>query len=344
MGHHTGMPLLLAAPDKFAGTATAAQVAGAFCRGAADLGWGCDAAPVADGGEGILEALGGRLRRTRVQGPLGEVVDAEWRMLEGAVPTAVIEMARAAGIDLVGGPEWNDPLRASTAGVGQLIMAAVAAGARRVIVGAGGSATTDGGQGCIEALEPRARLAGVELAVACDVPTRFVDAAAVFAGQKGATPKQVALLTRRLERLAQLYEDSYGADVRDLPGSGAAGGLAGGLAAVGAQLVPGFELVAEVLDLPARIEDADLVATGEGFLDEQSFSDKAVGGVLDLASSAGVPALVVAGEILDDLAVPTAGDIAVVSLVERFGPERAWADTTACIEEVARRHLSNVAR
>ncbi|MBW3615486.1 MAG: glycerate kinase, partial [Actinobacteria bacterium] len=158
------MPLLLAAPDKFRGMATAAEVAGALCRGAAAVGWRCDPAPVTDGGEGILEALGGRLRRTRVQGPLGEVVDAEWRLLDGQGPsgpsergnqgpsgpsergdqgpsgpsergdqgpsgsvsgvgrvaTAVIEMARAAGLDLVGGPEWNDPLRASTAGVGQL--------------------------------------------------------------------------------------------------------------------------------------------------------------------------------------------------------------------------------
>lgn len=344
VGHHTGVPLLLASPDKFRGTATAAQVAGALCRGAAAVGWRCDAAPVADGGEGILEVLGGRLRRTRVRGPLGEVVDAEWRMLEGAVPTAVIEMAKAAGIDLVGGAEWNDPLRASTAGVGQLIMAAVAAGARRVIVGVGGSATTDGGQGCIEALEPRARLAGVELVVACDVSTTFVDAARVFAAQKGATAKQVALLTRRLERLAQLYSDAHGVDVRDLPGSGAAGGLAGGLAAVGAELVCGFELVADLVELPARIEVADLVATGEGFLDEQSFSGKVVGGVLELASEAGVPALVVAGDILEGITVPTGGEVAVVSLVECFGPERAWSDTAACIEEVARRHLADLDR
>ncbi|MDP9441754.1 MAG: glycerate kinase, partial [Actinomycetota bacterium] len=216
--------------------------------------------------------------------------------------------------------------------------------ARRVIVGVGGSATTDGGQGCIDALEPRGRLAGVELVVAYDVSTPFVDAAAVFAGQKGATPKQVALLTRRLERLAQLYEEIYGVDVRGLPGSGAAGGLAGGLAAVGAELVPGFELVAEVLELPARIDEADLVATGEGFLDEHSFSEKAVGGVLELASAAGVPALVVAGDILNDLAVPTRDDVAVVSLAECFGRERASTDTSACIEEVTRRHLAKLAR
>lgn len=331
------MPLLVAAPDKFRGTASAVEVAGALCRGAGAVGWRCDTVPVADGGEGILDALGGRRRRSRVQGPLGEVVDAEWCLRDDSVATAVIEMARAAGLDLVGGAEWNDPLRASTAGVGQLIMTAVAAGARRVIVGAGGSATTDGGQGCLEALHPPARLAGTELVVACDVSTRFVDAASVFARQKGATDNQVELLTRRLERLAQLYEDLYGVDVRDLPGSGAAGGLAGGLAAVGAELVAGFDLVSEALELPARIEGGDLVATGEGFLDEQSFSGKAVGGVLELAAAAGVPALVVAGDILEGLTRPSG--VAVVSLVETFGPERARAATTACVEEVVRRHL-----
>jgi len=266
------------------------------------------------------------------------VVDAEWRLRDGRPPTAVIEMARAAGLDLVGGAEWNDPLRASTAGVGQLIMSAASHGARRIIVGAGGSATTDGGQAALDALEPRARLAGIELLVACDVTTTFVDAARVFAGQKGATAKQVELLTRRLERLAQVYEDTFGVDVRALPGGGAAGGLAGGLAAVGAQLVPGFDLVADAIDLPARLESADLVVTGEGFLDDQSFEGKVVGGILRMAADFGVPALVVAGEVVD--ALPELGpNVTVVSLVERFGVERALADTPACVEEAVRAYL-----
>ena len=327
------MPHLLAAPDKFRGTATAAEVAAAVARAAEASGWTCDQAPLADGGEGILEAMGGAPRHTRVQGPLGEVVDAEWRLVEG---TAVIEMARAAGLELVGGAEWNDPLRATTAGVGQLIVAAVAAGARRVVVGVGGSATTDGGHGCVEAMQPLARLRGVELLVACDVTTTFVDAAEVFAPQKGATPSQVALLTRRLERLAQLYEETYGVDVRALPGSGAAGGLAGGLAAVGARLVPGFELVADAVDLPERLARADLVVTGEGLLDELSFAGKSVGGVLELAEEAGVPALVVAGDVLE----AHRSDVTMVSLVERFGRDQALADVTGCIEAVVREHLA----
>jgi glycerate 2-kinase len=330
------MPHVLAAPDKFRGTATAAEVAAAIARAAMAAGWTCDEAPVADGGEGILEALGGKVHRTRVAGPLGEVVDAEWRM-RGT--TAVIEMARASGLDLVGGAEWNDPVRATTAGVGQLIMAAVAAGAKKVIVGVGGSATTDGGQGCLDALEPRARLTGVDLIVACDVTTTFVDAAEVFAPQKGATERQVELLRRRLERLAQVYEEEHGVDVRELPGSGAAGGLAGGLAAVGAELIGGFDLVSDSIELPERMESADLVVTGEGFVDEQTFAGKAVGGVLELAAELGRPAAVVAGEVF-----ATEGSTATfVSLVERFGRERAMADTVACIEEAVTAVLRDLA-
>ena len=294
-----------------------------MARAARSVAWTCDEAPVADGGEGILDALGGKVRRTRVHGPMGEVVTAEWRTTGS---TAVIEMAQAAGLDLVGGADWNDPMRASTAGVADLIAAALAAGATRIVVGVGGSATTDGGLGCVRALD-RNRLRGVEVVVACDVTTTFVGAATEFAAQKGATPSQVALLERRLERLAQLYEEEYGIDVRDIPGSGAAGGLAGGLAALGAKLVPGFELVADAIDLPGRIEGADLVMAGEGFLDEHSFQGKAVGGVVGLCRQAGVPVTVVAGEVFGDQPVPA------ISLVERYGRDRALSRTVECVEE-----------
>ncbi len=333
------MPNVLAAPDKFRGTATAPEVAAAVAAAAREAGWTCDEVPVADGGEGILDAMGGLAKHTRVQGPLGEVVDAEWRLKDR---TAVIETARAAGLDLVGGAEWNDPLRASTAGVGQLVMAAAAAGAKRIVVGVGGSATTDGGQGCLESLEPRARLSGIELVVACDVTTTFLEAASVFAPQKGASAAQVELLRRRLDRLAQLYLETYGVDVRDLPGSGAAGGLAGGLAAVGFELVPGFDLVADALDLASRVESADLVVTGEGFVDEQSFAGKVVGGVTEMAAEAGVPVLVVAGEVFAGLPAGLADGAAkveMVSLVEEFGRERAFAETSSCVTEAVVRRL-----
>jgi len=322
---------VLAAPDKFRGTATAPQVAAAVAAAADRAGWECDVAPVADGGEGTLEALGGRVRRARVRGPLGAPVDAEWRMRDDG---AVVEMARASGLTLAGGAEANDPVQATTYGTGELIATALDEGARRVIVAVGGSATTDGGLGCVTALGPR-RLRGVDVTVACDVTIPFVDAAEAFAPQKGATPAQVALLHRRLERLAQVYERDYGVDVRAQPGSGAAGGLAGGLAALGATLVPGFDVVADALSLAERVDDVDLVVTGEGFLDAQSFAGKAVGGVVELAREVGVAVLVVAGDIYaDELPAGALDGLEVVSLVQRFGDERARTAVTACVEEV----------
>ena len=322
---------VVAAPDKLRGTASARDVAAALGRAAAAAGWECDEMPLADGGEGTLGVLGGPNRNTSVTGPLGDPVRAEWRLDRG---TAVIEMARASGLELVGGPDRNDPVAASTVGTGELIGVAVDSGARRVLVGLGGSATTDGGLGALRALYPLHRLSGLELIALCDVRTRFVDAAEVFAPQKGASPAQVELLRRRLDRLADVYLADYGVDVRDLTGAGAAGGLAGGLAVAGALLVPGFDAVADEIDLHDAVERADLVITAEGFLDQQSFEGKVVGGVVGLAAPVGVPCVAVVGEVVENLE-PPGKDFEIVSLVERFGRERAHADTLACIEEVA---------
>lgn len=320
-------PQLVVAPDKFRGSVTAAEAADAIGAAAEALGWEVDRAPVSDGGEGFCSVLGGRPRPTVVRGPLGEPVQSAWFELDGG-STAAIEMAMAAGLALAGGEEANDPMRAGTAGVGELMAAAVKAGARRLLVGMGGSASTDGGWDALEVLQPHSRLAGVRIEVACDVRTRFLDAAAVFAPQKGATPAQVEMLTRRLERLAQLYMQRYGVDVRQIEGSGAAGGLAGGLAAVGATLGSGFDVVADRIDLGARIEAADLVITGEGLLDEESFHGKSVGGVVDLAGELGVPVLVIAGD------VDGRHDIEYRTLVATVGEDAAWADTPGALARV----------
>ncbi len=287
---------------------------------------------MADGGEGFLDVVGGANRCTTVMGPLGDPVDAPWRLRDG---TAFIEMARASGLALVGGAAGNDPIAATSFGTGELIGAALDAGARRIVVGMGGSATTDGGLGAIRAVFAPHRLRHLELVVACDVRTRFLDAADVFAPQKGASPAQVALLRRRLERLAQVYLDDYGVDVRPLTGAGAAGGLAGGLAAVGGELTSGFDVLADELDLAEHVEAADLVVTGEGFVDGQSFDGKVVGGVAELAAACRVPLLVVAGQVFDgcDRQVPT------VSLVEGFGLDEAMADAPRCVEEAVRTWL-----
>ncbi len=321
---------VVVAPDKFRGTATAAEAAAALATGVRNAGHQPVSLPMADGGEGLLDVFGGANRVTSVSGPLGDDVDAGWRF-DGR--TAIIEMARASGLHLVGGADDNDAVAASTFGTGELITAALEAGARRIVVGVGGSATTDGGLGALRALLS-SRLRGVELQVACDVRTRFVDAAPQFAPQKGASPAQVELLRRRLDRLADVYLEEYGVDVRELEGSGAAGGLAGGLAAVGGTLSSGFELVAEEVALDEALADADLVITGEGFVDEGSFDGKVVGGVVEWASEAGVPVLVVAGEIFDRPSFEDRGvRVDGIDLVATYGRERAVGDTATVLEQ-----------
>ena len=321
---------VVAAVDKFRGTASAAEVAAAVAAAVTARGGTCAELPLADGGEGTLDALGGPNRTTIVTGPLGDPVTAAWRLSRG---TAVIEMARASGLALVGGAEGNDPIAANTSGVGELITSALDAKATRIVVGVGGSATTDGGLGAVRSILAPHRLRGVELIVACDVHTLFADAAPVFAPQKGATAAQVKLLRRRLERLVQVYQETYGVDVSALDAAGAAGGLAGGLAALGAQLVSGFDLVADELGLEEQIAAADLVVTGEGYLDLQSFEGKVVGGVAALAARYHVPVVAVVGDAFDE-AVAAHGELDVRSVVARFGEDRAYADTTACITEL----------
>jgi len=304
---------LLAAPDKFRGTLTAREAAAAIAAGAVRAAWTAAELPLADGGEGTLDVLGGGNRRTTVSGPLGDPVDAEWRLEDDG--TALIEAALACGLSLAGGPEGNDPLRATSRGVGELIAAAVADGAERIVVCVGGVASTDGGVGATEAV-PHPLF--VPLEVACDVDARFLDAADVFAPQKGATQEQVEILRGRLATLV----------VPDVPGAGAAGGLAGGLAAIGARLVPGFDLVAARLGFDERLAEADLVVTGEGRLDATSFTGKVVGRVLDRARAAGVETLVVAGNLA------SGSPIDALSLVARYGPERALAEPAECLTEL----------
>ncbi len=319
---------VVVAPDKFKGTARAAQVADAIAAVLRSQGHQVATVPMADGGDGTLDALGGANRTTTVTGPNGDPVDAPWRLSHRL---AVIEMALASGLVLAGGPEVNDPLNATTRGTGELIEAAITRGAQRIIVGLGGSATTDGGLGAVEAIGSPARIAGVRLEVATDVNTRFVDAARVFGPQKGASPAQIAFLEARLRGLAERYRDDYGVDVVDVVGSGAAGGLGGGLVALGATIVSGFDLIADELGLFEQIEEADVVVTGEGRLDTESFAGKVVGGVAEMAAEVGARLIVVAGSIDGDGTAYDLGDGGTaISLTERFGEEAALADPAGC--------------
>jgi glycerate kinase len=294
--------------------------------------------PMADGGEGTLDTLlaarRGSRRRTRVTGPLGAPVEAEWGVLPGGI--AIVEMARASGLALVRGR--NDPLRASTRGTGELIAAVRAQGFKRIVIAVGGSATTDGGLAAVEAL--RWSLQGLDVTVACDVETAFMDAARVYGPQKGATEAQIALLTRRLEMLADHYRTRTGIDVTKLVGAGAAGGLAGGLAAIGAQLVPGFEAIAEAVGLEQAFEGAELAVTGEGKLDASSLAGKVVGGVLAWADDLHVARVaIIAGQVTDDARtgiMASRTNTEVLALTDRVWQKaEAYERTALLVEEAA---------
>jgi glycerate kinase len=319
---------VLAAVDKFRGTATAAQVASAIGHACWELGVDCVEAPIADGGEGTLDALGGPNRTTRVTDPLGRPVEAQWRLV---ADTAVIEMARASGLSLVGGAKKNDVIAASTIGTGQLIDTALNDGAKRIIVCVGGSATVDGGLGAIRAIGTPARLRGTEFIVACDVRALFADAARLFGAQKGATATQIEFLSGRLEQLQQSYLREYGIDVSQLIGGGAAGGLAGGLGALGASLVPGFDVVADEVGLHELVAQCDLIITGEGYLDSESFDGKVVGGVQQLAQQFNKPVVVICGGA--DLDAQQR--IESFSLIENFGEADAFSQPLMCVEKAA---------
>jgi glycerate kinase len=287
-----GTAPVLVAPDSFKGTFTASEVAAALGEGLGSEGLAVDLCPVADGGEGTLvalsEALGATLHTVAVTDPLGRPVDASFAL---AGELAIVETAAASGLQLVT-PDERDAVAASTAGTGQLIVAALRGGARTVYLGVGGSATSDGGAGAIEVIEDAGGLDGARVVVLCDVSTPFEHAAHVFAPQKGASPATVDLLTARLNSSAE----NFPRDPRGVPMTGAAGGLAGGLWAVfGAELVAGAGFVLDAVGFDARAAGARAVITGEGRLDHQSLAGKLVSEVALRAQRAGVPCHAVVG-------------------------------------------------
>ena len=295
LGQHVSAafrPRFVVATDSFKGTFTAAEASGAIAEGLVQRGAEALVRPVADGGEGtisvILSALGGELRDVPCHDALGRPITASFGLIESG-RTAVIEAAAAVGLPMIAEAD-RDPEASSTAGVGELVAAALETGVDHVIVTVGGVASTDGGRGAVEVLAARGRR--VRLTVLCDVDTVFEDAAAVFGPQKGADGAAVARLTNRLVS----YAEALPRDPRGVPRTGAAGGLAGGLwAAFDAELVSGAEYVLGLLDFDALLRDADGVITGEGSFDEQSLRGKIVGAVLDHARATGLPGYVVAG-------------------------------------------------
>jgi glycerate kinase len=319
---------IIVAPDSFKGSFAAAEVATAIAEGVALAGLAVEKYALADGGEGtmaaIREARGGEVCVVQARDPLGRPVRAEFLMLDGG--TAVLDCAAASGLPLVA-PELRDALGADSAGTGDLIVAAIDAGAKRVMVAAGGSASTDGGRGAIEAIEAAGGLKGARLTVLCDVQTPFEDAASVFAPQKGATAAQVALLGERMAVQARALPR----DPRGRPMTGAAGGLAGGLwATFDAKLTPGAQFVLATVGLPKRLAAARAAITGEGRLDEQSLQGKLVGALASLCARVPLPLHAVVGE--DALGATRAGRAGITS-VREAGTTQALVEAGARLGE-----------
>ncbi len=365
---------ILVAPNAFKGALSAPEAAACIARGLACSGLDCEVEvmPIADGGDDTMEVLagqGGTIHPVMVDDPLGRPVQAAWGMLADG-ETAVVEMARASGLKLLR-PEERDPLRASTYGTGQLIAAAIAGGARRIIVGVGGSATVDGGAGCMQALGVRlldadghevprgggalSRVARidttsllaplreqrVQVMVACDVDNPTLGpsgAAAIFGPQKGATPEQVAVLEAALSHFFTLVAEQVGVDVRALRGGGAAGALSAGLSAfLGAELRRGIDLVLEALHFEERLARIDLVITGEGRMDSQTLGGKGPFGVAMAAAACGIPTVALVGGLGDgEDALLEAGLAAIVPIAP--GPialEEALAAAGPLLERAA---------
>lgn len=325
------------APDSFKESLDAEQVAEAIARGLRSVISGVETCciPVADGGEGTTEALvaatSGTLFENPVTGPLGEPLSAIWGLLgeqPGLPVTAVVETASASGLDKIRSDQ-RDALRATTFGTGELILAALDRGVRRIILGLGGSATNDGGMGLLSALGVRfldaqgqtlpgggaaladlasidlsqldPRIAETEFLVACDVDNPLLGergASAIFGPQKGATPEQVIQLDSALARLADISAGLMGSDTRDIPGAGAAGGLGYALVQfLNARMAPGIDLVLEAVRFDEQLEGAHLVITGEGRMDGQSLSGKTPVGVARWAKRHKLPVIAVCGSI-----------------------------------------------
>ncbi len=324
---------IVIAPQSFKGSLAAWEVAESIERGIRRVVPRADilVLPMADGGEGTVDALvfstGGRFMKCEVTGPLGDKVEANWGIL-GDGATAVLEMAAASGLILLA-PEKRNPLVTTTYGTGEMVRAVLDAGCRRIIIGIGGSATNDGGAGMAQALGAQltdrdgrelapggaalarlnhidvsgmdSRLKECRITIASDVTNTLCGAEGaswVYGPQKGATEDMCRQLDKALENYAAVIRKDLGIDIMDMPGAGAAGGLGAGLAVfLGAELVPGIDIVSEAVGLAEHLKGATLVFTGEGRLDSQTMFGKAVAGVTARAKEAGVPVVALTGGI-----------------------------------------------
>ncbi len=356
---------ILIAPDSFKGSLSAVEVARALAAGwtRARPDDTIRLCPLADGGEGTLDAVaaagGWTWQQATVADPLGRPIQARW-LASADGRRAVVEMAEGSGLGRLTDDE-RDAVAAASDGTGDLIRAALDRGASDIVLGIGGSATTDGGAGLLRALGATAdrdaatadlagldpRLAGLDLAVACDVSNPLLGptgAAAVYGPQKGATPTDVAALDRRLAAYADVLEAAAGVRVRDTPGAGAAGGVGFGLLAIQGRfrsfaLRPGVDLVMDAAGFDEHLGTADLVITGEGRIDAQTAFGKTALGVARRAQAAGVPCIAVGGGVEPDgiEALAAVGAVAVPVLERPQTVEAAMAAGTTPVERLGER-------
>jgi glycerate 2-kinase len=323
---------MLVAPDSYGDSLTAVEAAAAIAAGWNQVRPGDQfiVAPQSDGGPGFVDVLASRLgerRHLQVCGPLTDNVQAQW-VRDARSGTAYLECAQACGLAALGGPPTpQTALAAHSRGVGQLIAAAFEAGATRIVVGLGGTASTDGGRGLVEELggleAGRRRLAGVEVIAACDVEYPLAGpwgAARIFGPQKGADPATVAVLEERMATWAGELDAAAGRPVSVESGAGAAGGIGAALLALGGRCESGASIIAEHTGLADDLSAADLVITGEGTFDEQSLHGKVVGALAAAAHSAHVPVVVLAGQVaLDEQAWRSAGILAAFAVSDYAG-------------------------
>lgn len=344
---------IVVAPDSFKGSLTAGDVADGCISAISRVVPGCECVrlPVADGGEGTVEALaatgGFDYKECRVTGPLRETVLARYALSSDG-KTAVMEMAQAAGLTLI--PEnRRNPLLTTTYGVGEMMLDAVGRGCKKICMGLGGSSTNDGGMGMLSALGYRfldkdgdllkgtgadlekvayidcscvdKRIKDVELIAACDVDNPFYGkngAAFVFAPQKGASPETVQRLDKGLRNFAEIIALQFGINLEEVAGSGAAGGLGGAFSALlKAKMMPGIEMVLDAVNFDDCLKNADLIITGEGSIDRQSLMGKVLSGVLERGKKAGVPVLAVGGCLKDEDVIDNVGFCGVFSIMQR---------------------------
>lgn len=364
---------IVVAPDSFKGSLSAAQVADAITEGILRALPDTEVVqiPIADGGEGTVEALvratGGTVIPVRAMNPEGIKIESFFGML-GDGDTAIIEMAAASGLPLVR-EDLRNPMTATSYGTGELIRAALDAGCQEIILGIGGSATNDGGVGAIQALGGHflddhrqevglgggelswirsidlsgldSRLSHTRITVACDVENPLTGengASSVFGPQKGATPQMVSLLDAGLRNLAEVIRRDLGCDVEHLPGAGAAGGLgAAAVAFLHAELKSGIEIVLEATKFAEHLQDAALVITGEGRIDSQTLQGKTISGVVRLAASANVPVLALGGGVEEDgYQLLRHGAIAVLPIVNKpMSLQNACRDASTLIRNAA---------